>query len=190
MNVKAEGKNIQLLGDAMTNNGGSPPQTSTLPGNDQTSVKVELVCGECGSYTKLKEKRAAPDYERDHIPSKAALRDAAINRYKPKKLSDTQRSCVAKKVEARGITVAIPKFSHRNFSPTCGSRNTEAQLKKDAENPKSMEDAVDRDIAEMKAHLKDGPCEKAYDEAAKKIKAHDNEKMMDDALTECTAPGG
>lgn len=35
MNVKAEGKNIQLLGDAMTNNGGSPPNASTLPGNIQ-----------------------------------------------------------------------------------------------------------------------------------------------------------
>lgn len=35
MNVKAEGKNIQLLGDAMTNNGGSPSNAGTLPGNQQ-----------------------------------------------------------------------------------------------------------------------------------------------------------
>ncbi len=35
MNVKAEGKNIQLLGDAMTNNGGSPTNSATVPGNKQ-----------------------------------------------------------------------------------------------------------------------------------------------------------
>lgn len=35
MNVKAEGKNIQLLGDAMTNNGGSPANSGTMPGNQQ-----------------------------------------------------------------------------------------------------------------------------------------------------------
>jgi uncharacterized Zn-binding protein involved in type VI secretion len=35
MNVKAEGKNIQLLGDAMTNNGGSTANAATMPGNQQ-----------------------------------------------------------------------------------------------------------------------------------------------------------
>lgn len=35
MDTKAEGKNIQLLGDAMTNNGGSPSNAATLPGNIQ-----------------------------------------------------------------------------------------------------------------------------------------------------------
>lgn len=37
MNVKAEGKNIQLLGDAMTNNGGSPANSATAPGNVQAT---------------------------------------------------------------------------------------------------------------------------------------------------------
>lgn len=37
MNVKAEGKNIQLLGDAMTNNGNSSNGTGTIPGNVQTA---------------------------------------------------------------------------------------------------------------------------------------------------------
>lgn len=36
MNVKAEGKNIQLLGDAMTNNGSGGGNAGTLPGNVQT----------------------------------------------------------------------------------------------------------------------------------------------------------
>lgn len=37
MNVKAEGKNIHLLGDAMTNNNGNPPNAATLPGLVQWS---------------------------------------------------------------------------------------------------------------------------------------------------------
>lgn len=32
MNVKFEGKNVQLLGDPMTNNHGSPPNSATMPG--------------------------------------------------------------------------------------------------------------------------------------------------------------
>lgn len=48
MNVKAEGKNIQLLGDAMTNNGGSPSNAGTLPGNMQPpqvmAVLQQIAC--------------------------------------------------------------------------------------------------------------------------------------------------
>jgi Domain of unknown function (DUF4150)/VRR-NUC domain len=42
MNVKAEGKNIQLLGDAMTNNGGSPVNAGTIPGNLQGTATPEF----------------------------------------------------------------------------------------------------------------------------------------------------
>lgn len=139
-------------------------------------------------YTKLKEKRARePGYERDHIPSKAALRDAAINRYKPKVMSKDQVKCVAGKVEARGITVAIPRGCHRDFSPTCGLRNTEAQLAKDAKTPESLAAAVDRDLAAMPANL-DPACKAAYAEPAKKIKEHDNEKMIEKARGSVLVP--
>lgn len=36
MNVKADGKNIQLLGDAMSNNGSNPDNSGTVPGNVQS----------------------------------------------------------------------------------------------------------------------------------------------------------
>jgi len=193
MNVKAEGKNIQLLGDAMTNNGGSPANSGTMPGNQQPpTTKIMLECGESGSYSKLQQKGAAPDYERDHVPSKAALRDSAFNRAKKagKKLNGDQKDCIAKKVEARGITVAIPRSSHRNFSPTCGSRNTTTQLAQDAASPESLKAAVDRDTAAMQAHL-DGPpkhdCADAYRAASAQIKAHDNEDMIKKAIKECTS---
>ncbi len=47
MNVKAEGKNIQLLGDAMTNNGGSPANSGTLPGNAQPPSSIGIIELEC-----------------------------------------------------------------------------------------------------------------------------------------------
>ena len=47
MNVKAEGKNIQLLGDAMTNNGGSPANSATLPGNQQAPTSVGVIVLTC-----------------------------------------------------------------------------------------------------------------------------------------------
>jgi uncharacterized Zn-binding protein involved in type VI secretion len=40
MNVKAQGKNIQLLGDAMTNNGNSTNGGATLPGNIQAPGSI------------------------------------------------------------------------------------------------------------------------------------------------------
>ncbi|MCI0560592.1 MAG: DUF4150 domain-containing protein, partial [Nitrososphaera sp.] len=44
LNVKAEGKNIQLLGDAMTNNGGSPTNAATMPGNQQAPAPTLTAC--------------------------------------------------------------------------------------------------------------------------------------------------
>jgi hypothetical protein len=48
MNVKAEGKNIQLLGDAMMNNGSNPFNAATAPGNLQltrtTAAIADILC--------------------------------------------------------------------------------------------------------------------------------------------------
>jgi len=50
MNVKAEGENIQLLGDAMMNNGSNPFNSATAPGNLQLSLDAaalaDLLCEE------------------------------------------------------------------------------------------------------------------------------------------------
>jgi hypothetical protein len=158
--------------------------------HQQKPEKKSLKCGECNSYSQLQKKKAKPKFERDHIPSKAALREAAVNRYKPKKLKKTQLKCVAGKVEARGITVAIPKGCHRGFSPTCGSRNTKARLANDAKNPPhppgGLDAARERDLKAMPSHLSPA-CKKEYAKAAKKIRAHDNEGMIQKALEECTS---
>jgi hypothetical protein len=188
--VKIDGQNACRLSDKKFQN---HENTVDLGGETQAPTAVIMLeCGECGSYSELQKKGAAPLYERDHIPSKAALREGAFNRAKQAgiQLDNDQRGCIAKKVEARGITVAIPKFSHRNFSPTCSSKNTQTQIANDAASPKKMNEAVDRDLKAMQDHL-DGPpkheCADAYREAAKTVKAHDNEAMMKKAIVECTS---
>jgi len=183
--VKMDGKNACRLTDKKFQN---HQNTVDATGEMHAPRDVPMLdCGEVGSYAELKKKKAAPKYERDHVPSKAALRDAAYNRAKPP-LNGDQKKCVAKKVEKLGITVAIPKAAHRNFSPTCGSKNTVAQIIQDAATPESMKQAVDRDVEAMQKHL-DGPpkddCADAYREAAEKVKEHDNEAMMKKAIKEC-----
>jgi uncharacterized Zn-binding protein involved in type VI secretion len=69
MNVKAEGKNIQLLGDAMTNNGGSPSNSGTMPGNQQAPSGVGIIVLECES--------GWTDCQKKQMKAKAAKMDAA-----------------------------------------------------------------------------------------------------------------
>lgn len=57
MDVKAEGKNIQLLGDAMSNNGGSPANAATLKelqtaiGKKSAKALCDAVCAHYGQNT-------------------------------------------------------------------------------------------------------------------------------------------
>jgi len=195
LTVKIEGKAVHLLGDAVLNNlgpGGAPPNTgATMGGTKQADSsadeeKENLECGEVGTYSELNKKAAKPvDMERDHIPSKAALFQRAKNM--KKNMKPAQIECVEGKLEAQGMTVAIPRSAHRGFSPTCGSKNTPAQIAKDGKDAASMKAATERDTAAMQEHMHDAhkECEKAYKKAVEKIKEHDTEKMISNAIKEC-----
>lgn len=190
--VKMDGKGTCRLSDKKFQNHENTVNLGGAVGPPVAPAVVMLECGECGSYTELKKKGAAPDYERDHVPSKAALRDSAYQRASKAgiKLDADQKKCIASRVEARGITVAIPRSSHRNFSPTCGSRNTPAQLATDSASPEKLKAAVERDVDAMQRHLDGKPkheCADAYREAAKEIRKHDNEGMIKKAIRDCTA---
>ena len=168
MNVKAEGKNIQLLGDAMTNNGSSKNTGATLPGNLQPSAPpavgaAELECGEVGTYGDQKKRTGKGKYHRDHIPSKAALKERA------RELNGGDiSSAQAKAIENLAVSVVIPASAHRKVSPTYGGRN-KGKISGDAG---GLQKAAQRDTEEMKKELDehaDDECVKAYKEAADKI---------------------
>ena len=181
--VKLDGKNACRLSDKMQMNHGN---TVCLGGETQASVsgsgKPMLECGEVGTYGQLKKKRAAPDFERDHVPSKAALLQNAKN--KAPGMTGAELKCVKNKLTSRGMAIAIPKSAHRGFSPTCGGRNTPAQISGDA---KDLSGAIDRDTAAMQSHLDatNPACAAAYKEAVEKVKNHDNDSMIDNAINEC-----
>ncbi len=177
LTVKIEGKAVHLLGDAVLNNlgpGGSPPNTgATMGGTKQAdsdaSAKENLECGECGTYSDLKKKAAKPvDMERDHVPSKASL-FARAQQIKGD-MDPDQLACVAGKVEARGMAVAIPRSDHRTFSPTCGSKNTTAQIQADGKSKNAMSNAVDRDTAAMQKNI-GADCAKAYKKRRRRSKS-------------------
>jgi len=64
MNVKAEGKNIQLLGDAMMNNGSNPFNAATSPGNLQLTKKTRAVANRlCAEFCKEVKNGGRSSYE-------------------------------------------------------------------------------------------------------------------------------
>jgi uncharacterized Zn-binding protein involved in type VI secretion len=177
LTVKIEGKNVQLLGDSTSNNNGpsgSPPNAACMmgtvqsPGTPGVGKKLELDCGEFGTYGDQKKKTGKGKYDRDHIPSKAALKEAA--KKIAKKLTGVAKisSGQAAAIENAALSIVIPKSAHQSISPTYGGRNADL-MESDA---KDLSGAAKRDTAKMKKGLKkhaDEDCVEAYNEGAKEI---------------------
>ncbi len=175
LTVKIEGKNVHLLSDVMSNNNGpsgSPPNAATMAGLLQAIGMVgaeinpdELDCGEVGEYGDQKKRGGGGAYHRDHIPSKAALKERARKLNRGKKLNDAQLAAV----ENLAISVVIPASAHRGVSPTYGGRNTQSLITSDSAD---LQAAAKRDTASMRKEIDghaDEDCVKAYKEAAAKI---------------------
>lgn len=159
--------------------------SATSGGNKQApTAKPWLKCGEVGTYAELNKKRAKPKFERDHVPSHAAMNKAAQSSPRMRNASKAVRKCVKAYVKDKALTVAIPKSVHRGFSRTCGSRNTATQISSDS---KDLGGAAKKDLDRIQAHLdsKESPCAKAYSEAAKQVKEQDHKKLINDAIDKC-----
>jgi hypothetical protein len=154
-------------------------------GNKQPpAAKPWLKCGEVGTYAQLNKKRAKPKFERDHVPSHAAMNKAAQGSRRLVGASKAVRKCVKAYVKDKALTIAIPKGVHRGFSRTCGHRNNASQISGDS---KDLDAAVDKDLASIQTHLdgKESPCANAYSEAAKEVKKQDHKKLINDAIDKC-----
>lgn len=147
------------------------------------SEKPELKCGEVETYSELKKKRAKPKFERDHVPSAAAMKAAAFKSNPG--LSADGRACVKRRLKAQALTIAIPKGLHRGTSRTCGGRNTKDQIRTDSEDLKG---AAEKDLARIQDKLKgppEDPCAGAYNEAAEKVRAQDHEALIKKVVAGC-----
>ncbi len=161
---------------------------------DTTTVvgKKKLDCGEDGSYGDLKKKTGDNKFDRDHIPSKAALQKAADDLI--------ARSGIVVDRAARAIlfgdngtiskagqTIVTPKSDHQMHSRTNGSdRNTPQQISDDAKDlqkaaekdTKAMEDAIEDEENDNKEM--DPECLEKYKKAAEKIRQKTHAEYLED----------
>ncbi|AJX16044.1 hypothetical protein WJ95_31755 [Burkholderia ubonensis] len=156
--------------------GGAGSEPSKGQERNKVQKKKKMKCGEYGRYSKLKKKTGENKFDRDHIPSKAALKERA------KFLNDGQDLSAAQKkaIDDWGEAIAIPRQAHIDVSPTYGQTTAEA-----AKDAKNLASAARRDVEAMLGKIEeydaDGGCKKAYKKAASRIMRMDNQ-AFDDAL--------
>ena len=163
--------------------GGTAGAAAGKEGKKGTQVKKKgkLNCGEYGKYGALKKKTGAGKLDRDHVPSKAALKERAkqIAKERGVRLEEHQ----AKAIEDLADAIAIPKAAHRGESPTYGPRNTAGRIRGDAGN---LGKAANRDLDAMidKIGSYNKRCAKAYRKAAEQLKEkiQKNDQYFDDFL--------
>jgi hypothetical protein len=148
--------------------------------------KKKLDCGELGTYGDQKKRTGDNKYDRDHVPSKAALKERAEQIAKERgdpPLSPKQKKAIENLADA----VVIPKATHRKSSPTYGSKNKKLS-KTDGKNAGTLNDALGRDLDAVLTDLEktDPECAKQYRAAAKKLrdKVKKNSNHFDDFLND------
>ncbi len=134
------------------------------PPGGKVKAKKKMKCGEYGKYGDLKKKTGDGEFDRDHIPSKAALKARAAE-LKGDKLTPKEMKAIDNAADA----VAIPRQAHIDISPTHGTKNIKL-APKDAED---LAGAARRDIEamlkEIESYDKDGGCKKAYQKASRRV---------------------
>jgi hypothetical protein len=145
---------------------------------NQKKQKEKMECGESGKYGDLKKKTGGGLFDRDHVPSKAALKEFARRELNAgKELCDNQK----KAINNVGNAIAIPKEVHSEHSPSYGGRNTPQHIEDDSKN---LQQAAKNDTEKVSQGMKD-PCKKKYDEWAKKTTSMTNDdyaKMLKGAM--------
>jgi len=141
--------------------------------------REKLKCGEFGKYGNLKNKTGEGKFDRDHIPSKAALKARAA-KLKGDDLTKAEEVAIDKAGEA----IAIPRQAHVDVSPTYGQ--TKGAAAQDAED---LAGAARRDVEEMLKKIDeydaDGGCKKAYKKAVGRILRKSNadfDEMLKEVL--------
>jgi Flp pilus assembly pilin Flp len=170
-------------------NPGGPGTTTPIPPGRKNTGPLE--CGEGASYGDLP---SSSTYDRDHVPSGAALKKRMETLLLGTPLTSKQEKALAnaspafKKllatVEATGLTIAIPREVHRKYSRTYGGRNQYDQQKDDAAD---LAAAAKKDIAAVQAGLAalSPECLEAYNESAAPIlnmTQADYDQRLNDAI--------
>ena len=137
--------------------------------------KGKLKCGDHGTYKDLKKRTAEGKFNRDHIPSKGALKARAEELF-GRKLNAAEKAAI----DNAGETIAIPRQAHIDDSPTHGQTVADAVL-----DSKDLAGSARRDVDAMLDRIDeydaDGGCRNLYEKAAKIILSKTNadfDKML------------
>jgi hypothetical protein len=132
-----------------------------------------LQCGEVGQYNELP---SSSTQQRDHVPSGGALRkraetlyfDAPLTKEQQKDMTDSSAAYrrFMRRVEAQGLTIAIPNDVHKDSSETYGGKNTYDRRLADS---RDLQAAARSNIAAIQAALAGTPCAEHYAAAAQEI---------------------
>lgn len=177
---------ILYVGTAATGaviaNQASKPEEEAAPAtkSDTTTIvgKGTMNCGDNGKYGDMLNKTGDGKLDRDHVPSKAALQEAAkeILKNNPalaEKL--TQESLTALfgdkgLISKQGQTIAIPKKDHQQHSDTYGRRNSPEKIKEDAKDLNKAAEKDTKTIEEAEGKQMDDECAGKYKKAAENIR--------------------
>jgi uncharacterized Zn-binding protein involved in type VI secretion len=161
--VKIDGKNACRFTDKMFhNNENTVDAAGAIPLVVFVVVdEVKMKCGELNQYGKQKKVSGKNKRDRDHIPSKSALK-AKAKAILGKKLT----KCIRDKIDNGALSIVIPKAAHQQVSPTYGQSPAEAEA-----DAKNLQKSAKRDTKAMEKDIKkyDKACEQAYKKAARKI---------------------
>jgi Domain of unknown function (DUF4150) len=176
--VKLDGQNACRFSDKkFQNNENTVDAAGVLPIIVATALdEVHMKCGELNQYGEQKKDTSAQgERHRDHVPSKAALKEQAKKIYPGEVTTE-----MLKAIEDRALSIVIPANVHRK-SETWGQRLSAAQ--KDTED---LQGAADRNLKTIEdLDMLDPECKKAYEAAAEKVRAITNEQYDEWLLDIC-----
>jgi hypothetical protein len=134
-----------------------------------------LQCGESGQYNRLPSNS---ELERDHVPSSGALKKRTETLYFDAPLTASQQKHMTEsspaykllmgRVEAQGLTIAVPNDVHKKHSQTYKGKNT---LKRRIEDSEDLAEAARKNIEAIQAGLAGTECAEHYAAAAEEILA-------------------
>jgi hypothetical protein len=135
----------------------------------------KLNCGDNGNYDDMLKKDGDNKLDRDHVPSKAALQEAARDLIREMRLDPTNPKLTQLfgdkgLISKQGQTIAIPKKDHQQHSRTYGRRNNSDKVSGDSKDlQKAAKDDTDT-IEEAEGKEMDDECFGKYKKAADKIR--------------------
>ncbi|NHZ65885.1 hypothetical protein [Massilia genomosp. 1] len=157
---------------------------------DATTVVVGtevLKCGEAGTYGELLEKSADKKFDRDHVPSKAALQRAAekllvkhgieLSKGQIKALFGPKGA-----ISLAGRTIAIFRKDHQKHSDTYGGRNNTKKIDTDSDELQKAAKKDTQRIEDADGKEMDADCAEKYAKAAKEIRKKTHAEYEDELL--------